>query len=118
MIGSAAMQGIELRHTPVIETDHLGIKDGSTLAARSFLDNARITVRPIAAIHRVESHPPVADMDLQPIAVMLEFMRPAGFIRWTFSNRRSARGDEGGRRVFGPATRGLRIRHNMHRNIG
>ena len=117
MIGSAAMQGIELRHTPVIETDHLGIKDGSTLDARSFLDNARITVRPIAAIHRVESHPPVADMDLQPIAVMLEFMRPAGACGGCLATV----GRHGWMKAAGTLLgrpREVRIRHNMHRDIG
>ena len=44
MIGGAAMQGVELRHALAIETDHLGIEDGSALDARRFLDDARIAV--------------------------------------------------------------------------
>jgi len=58
------MQGVELRHALAIETDHLGIEDGSALDARRFLDDARIAVGPIGPVHRIEAHPPVADMDL------------------------------------------------------
>src|SRR3974390_220413 len=44
LIGSAAMQGIELRHALVIETDHLGIENGNALDARRLLDDARVAV--------------------------------------------------------------------------
>ena len=60
------MQGIELRHVLVIETDHLAIKDGSALDARGLLDDARVAVSPIGPVHRIEPHPPIADVDLQP----------------------------------------------------
>jgi len=64
------MQGVELRHTLVIETDHLGIENGRLLDARSFL-NEMVAVGPVGTVHRVKPHPPVADMDLQPIAIVL-----------------------------------------------
>jgi hypothetical protein len=65
------MQGVELRHALVIEIDHLGIEDGSTLDECGLLDDARIAAGPVGPVHRVEAHPPVADMDLQPITVVL-----------------------------------------------
>ena len=100
------MQGIELRHALVIEIDHLGVKNGSALDARRFLDDAGIAVAPVSTVHRVEPHPPIADMDLQPIAVMLQFMRPAGALRGLLGDGWTTWMDKGSRRVFGPATRG------------
>jgi hypothetical protein len=37
----------------------------------------RIAVRPICTVHGVEAHSSVANMDPRPIAVVLEFVRPA-----------------------------------------
>ena len=55
-------QGIELRHAFVIEADHLGIENGNALDARRFLDDARVAVSPVGPVHRIETHPPIADM--------------------------------------------------------
>ena len=99
------MQGVELRHALAIETDHLGIEDGSALDARRFLDDARIAVGPVGTIHRIEAHPPVADMDLQPIAVMFEFMRPAGALRGPLGDSWTTWVDEGSRYALRPTAR-------------
>src|SRR3974377_2407037 len=56
------MQGIELRHALVIETDYLGIENGSALDARRLFDDARVAVGPIGPVHRVET------LDLQRLA--------------------------------------------------
>src|SRR6516225_6939670 len=97
LISGAAMQGIKLRHALVIETDHLGIKDGSALDARRFLDDARIAIGPIGPVHRIEPHQPVADIDLQPITIMLQFMRPARAIRRLLGDNWTTWVDEGSR---------------------
>src|SRR3974390_376913 len=106
LIGSAAMQGIELRHAFVIETDHLGIENGNALDARRFLDDARVAVSPVGPVHRIETHPPIAEMDLQPIAVMLEFMRPAGALRGLLGDSWTTWMDEVSRDALRPPTRG------------
>jgi hypothetical protein len=41
------------------------------------IDNQRVALRPIRTIDCVEPHPAIPDMDLQPIAVMLQLVRPA-----------------------------------------
>jgi hypothetical protein len=51
------------------------------LESGSFSDDARIAFRPVGSVDRVQTHPTIADMDLQPIPVMLQFVRPAGATR-------------------------------------
>jgi hypothetical protein len=63
------------------------------------------SMRPIIAVHRVETHAAVADMDQQPIAVMLELMRPSRTRRRFLGDSRLTGMDESGRRVQGPAAR-------------
>ena len=106
------MQGIELRHAFVIETDHLGIENGNALDARRFLDDARVAVSPVGPVHRIETHPPIAEMDLQPIAVMLSSCAqpgPCGVFLATV-------GRHGWMKAAGTllVRREVRIRHNMH----
>ena len=48
----------------------------SSNALRCVVDDQRVAFRPICAVHCVEAHSPIADMNLQPITVMLQLMRP------------------------------------------
>ena len=93
------------RARPRRQADDLGVEDGGAFDPRRFLDDARIALGPVGGVHGVEPHPPVADVDLQPIAVVLEFVRPAGTARRLLGDGRTARMDEGGRRVIRPAAR-------------
>jgi hypothetical protein len=52
LIGGAAVQNIELGQPFLIKTDHFRIENGSALDACRFLDNARIAVGPVVAVHR------------------------------------------------------------------
>jgi hypothetical protein len=41
------------------------------------VNNQRVALRPIRSVHGVEPPPLVTDVNLQPIAVVLELVRPA-----------------------------------------
>ena len=99
MIGGAAVQGIELRRAFLIKTDDLGIQNGGALDAACFLDNARIAVGPVVAVHREQPHPTIADVDLQPVAVMFQLVHPTRANRGALGNDRTTGVDETGRRV-------------------
>ena len=58
-------------------TDDLSIENRIAIDTRRFFDNTRIAFGPIISVHREQTHPTIAHMDLQPIAVMLQLMRPA-----------------------------------------
>jgi len=60
------------------QVNNLGINDDWLSEPRRFLDNAWIALGPVGAVHRVEPHATAADMDLMPVAVMLELVRPTG----------------------------------------
>ena len=64
-----------------------------------------IPVGPVRTVHGVEPHPPIADMDPQSIAIVLEFVRPAFALRWTLGDGRTTRNNETGRRGLRPAAR-------------
>jgi hypothetical protein len=59
-----------------------------------------VALGPIRGVHGVEVHPPVADMDLQPVAIVLEFMHPALAMRRLLGDSRTAGMDESGGRVW------------------
>ena len=46
--------------------------------ARCCFHNKGIAFRPVGPVHGVEPHPAIADMDLQPVAVMLQLVRLPG----------------------------------------
>jgi hypothetical protein len=46
------------------QTNDLGIHDHAAFDASSFLYDERISLRPVVAIHREQSHPAIAHMDL------------------------------------------------------
>jgi hypothetical protein len=77
MIKDPTMQVREIRHSVLSCTDHLGIKNGRAFDPDRFLNDARVTVGPVIAIDRIETHASIADVDLEPIAVVLELVRPA-----------------------------------------
>jgi len=96
------MKGIEIGHAIRPDSDDLGIKNCVAVDPGSSFDNARIAFRPIGSGDRVEPHPTITDMDLQPIAVMLQLMRPAGTARRLSCHRWTAWMDESGGRVDRP----------------
>ena len=76
VIGSAAMQGVEIGSTLIVETNHLGIHNRAAFDTRRFPHNAGIALRPVGSVHGVEPNAAIADMDLQPIAVVLQLVHP------------------------------------------
>jgi len=91
---------------PCCRTDYLGVDDRMTFDPRRFLNNARITFRPVSGVHCVEFHSAIADVNLEPVAVMLQLMHPACTARWPRGDRRTAGQNETGRPIPGPAARG------------
>jgi len=83
------MQDVEIRYAFVRKTDNLGINNQGFRKAGRFLDNPRIARRPVRPVLGVEPHSSIANVNLQPIAVMLQL------VRQTRANRR--RKDHGGR---------------------
>jgi hypothetical protein len=73
------MQRIENGHSVRVQPDNLGVDNrGALYYASRVPENQRITLRPICTVDCVEPHPSVvAHMDLQPIAIVLQFARPA-----------------------------------------
>jgi len=57
MIGGPTAQHVEIGHALLDETNDLGIHDRAAFDASSFLDNARVALRSIRAIHRVQPPP-------------------------------------------------------------
>ena len=77
MIITSAVKLLKGWNTFAIGADTLRIHDRGHIDSRRFLHDQGITIAPIVSINRVELHPTVADMDLQPVAVVLQFVRPA-----------------------------------------
>src|SRR5262245_18208444 len=77
MIGGPTVQDGEIGYALLEETNDLGIHDRAAFDASRFLYNTRVALRPVRAVDCVEPHPSVSNMDLQPIAVVLQLMRPA-----------------------------------------
>jgi hypothetical protein len=100
------MQQLELRNAFTVETDHLGVDVRITFDPRRIVSNAWIAIRPIRPVHRVEPHPAVAGVDLQPVAIVLEFVHPAGTGGWPLGYFRLARRNETSRHLPRPAARG------------
>jgi hypothetical protein len=76
MIRGPTVQHVEIGNALLDETNNLGVHDCAAFDASSFLYNARLTLRPVGTIHHEKSHATVANADLQPIAVMLQLVRP------------------------------------------
>ena len=67
--------------------------------------------RPVGPVHGVEPYPAIADMDLQPVAVMLQLVHPARPGGWLFGDDWPARMNESGRRIDWSAARGVTPQH-------
>src|SRR5262245_22804334 len=73
----STVQGVEIRQPLKVKPNNFSIKNCRALDLCRRLDNPGITLRPVRAVDRVETHPSITDMDLQPVAIMLQFVRPA-----------------------------------------
>jgi hypothetical protein len=82
-----------------IQPDHLRVDNCGAVNAACVPDDQRISLGPVGSGDRVGPHPTIADMDLQPIAVMLQFMRPARAGWGLLGDDWLARMNESGRRV-------------------
>src|SRR5262249_53057471 len=75
----------------------------------------RVTLRPIRAIHRVEPQPSIANMDLQPVAVVFQLMRaqqgPDGGLLPTTRRRVITRA---GKRILCPTARVTQMLKHTH----
>src|SRR5262245_23143735 len=98
MIGGPTVQHVEISYALLDETNDLGIHDRAAFDASAFFDNARVALRPVSPIHR-ESPPAIPHMDLQPVAVMLQLMRPAKAAWRLLGDDRLTRMNECNRRV-------------------
>jgi hypothetical protein len=52
MIGGPTVQRVEIGYALLDQPNDLGIHDRAAFDANSFLDNARVALRPVGAIHR------------------------------------------------------------------
>ena len=76
------MQGVEIRNAFGRQVDNLGVNNQRRTKPGRLLHNARIALGPVSPVHRVKANAVLADMDLQPVAVVLQLMRPAGGAGW------------------------------------
>src|SRR5262245_29704621 len=97
------MQRIENSHSVRVQPDNLGVDNRGAFYASRVPDNQRITLRPLSAVDGVEAHPPISNMDLEPIAIVLQFVRPARSRRRLLGGDWLTRMDESGWRIKGPA---------------
>ena len=77
LIGCAAVQGVEIRNAFGRQVNNLGINNQRLTEPSCFLYNTRIAFDPVSPVHRVKANAILADMDLKPIAVVLQLVRPA-----------------------------------------
>src|SRR4029453_13706877 len=76
MVVTSAVKLVKGWNALTVGADYLGIHDRGHIESRRFLHDQRIAVAPVVSIDRVEPHPTVADVDLQPVPVVLQLMRP------------------------------------------
>ena len=85
-----------------------GVNNQWCTETRRFLHDTRISLRPIIPIHRIEPHAVIADVNLQPIAIVLEFVHPARASGGLVGDGRPTRMNETGRRIDRPPERTTR----------
>ena len=107
----ATVQSFKVGYTVSVDPDHFRIKNGRALNPRRVASDQRIALRPISAVHRIEPHPSIADVDLQPIAVVLQLMRPARPGRGLDGDYRLTGMNESSRRVYWSAAGTTQSRH-------
>jgi hypothetical protein len=93
------MQGIENGHSIRIQPDHFGIDDSGTVNAACVPDDQRVALGSVCAVDCIEPHATILHMDLEPIAVMLQFVRPTRPGGRLLADNWLARMNESGRRV-------------------
>jgi hypothetical protein len=93
------MQCVEVGRTIGIEPDDFGIEDRAAINLGGGFGDQRITFRPIRTVDRVEPHPAIADVDLQPITVMLQLVCPARAARRLSDDDWLTRMNESSRRI-------------------
>ena len=87
------MQRIEIGNAVSASAAALGVHHGAANGQSCrILDNPRIAVRPIVSVAGEKAHPIVANMNLEPVAVMLDFMNPAGAGRRPLGNAWAGKG--------------------------
>ena len=106
LVVDPTMQRVEVRNPVRPDPDNLSVKNCGALDMGRSIDDQRIALRPIRPVHRVEPHPAVAGVDLQPVAIVLEFVHPAGTGGWPLGYFRLARRNETSRHLPRPAARG------------
>jgi hypothetical protein len=99
MIITSIVKHLKSWNTLSVGANNFRIHDRGHVDPQSFLNDQGIAVAPIVSIDRVELHPTIADMDLQPIAVMLQLVRPACSSWGLLGDDWLARMDESGGRV-------------------
>ena len=108
MIVDAGMQRVEVVNAVLVGTAALRINDRLLdREPRCVLDNPRVTVALIDAGSGEQPHPSIADMDLQAVAVMLDFVHPQRADGRPLGHGRQARRYEGRRSAEGSPPRSL-----------
>src|SRR5262245_27745194 len=95
----AAVQCFKVRHAVRAKPNNFGVKNSRAVNPCRVTGNQRVAFRPISAVDRVEPHATIANMDLQPIAVVLQLVRPAWPCRRLLGDDRTTRMDESSGRV-------------------
>ena len=108
VIGDAVVQAVEVGHAIGMEMHDLGVDDERGAQARGLGDYAGVSPRPVVAVHRVQADPPVADVYLEAVAVVLQLVPPASPRRGMVGDHGLARVNEGGGRAVRPAARATR----------
>jgi len=81
---------------------------GFLIYASCRISDQRIAFRAICSVDRIEPYPAIPNMDLEPVAIMLQFVRSARPLRRPLGDDRLTRTDESSRRIEWPATTKLR----------
>src|SRR5262245_23706466 len=70
------MQGVEICNALCRQVNDLGVNYQRRTKACRFLHDPRKALRPIISVHRVEAHATIPHMNLQAVAIVLEFVQP------------------------------------------
>ena len=112
ILEAATMQPIEIGFAVLIRANDFTIEDRIPFETGGLLHNARIALGPIGGVHGVEPHATGADMDLQPIAVVLHLVNPMLARGRCFGEARTEGWIKPGGAIL-IARCGLRVRHNI-----
>src|SRR5262245_57902362 len=106
MIVASAVKLIKGWNTLTVRANNFRVHDRSHVDSGRFLHDQGITLRPVSAIHREEPHASIANVDLEPVSIMLQFVHPTRTAGRLLGDSRKARMNESGRRIEWPAARG------------